>query len=55
VKAGPASAGYVAPGGEPALVDGSLAIFADLYKYWHVDYQNRSIRIVCQDGQVLAV
>lgn len=26
---------------------------ADRYKYWHVDYQNSSIRIVCQDGRVL--
>jgi len=34
------------------LVDGSLAISADLYKYWHVDYQNGSIQIVCQDGKV---
>lgn len=30
-----------------------MAISADLYKYWHVDYQNGSIRIVRQDGQVL--
>ena len=34
-------------------MDESLVISADLYKYWHVDYQNGSIRIVCQDGQVL--
>ncbi len=33
-------------------MDGTLVISADLYKYWHVDYQNRSIRIVCQDGRV---
>lgn len=31
----------------------SLVISADRYKYWHVDYQSGSIRIVCQDGQVL--
>ena len=31
----------------------SLVISADRYKYWHIDYQNGSIRIVCQDGQVL--
>ncbi|WP_052667159.1 hypothetical protein [Nitriliruptor alkaliphilus] len=30
----------------------SLVISADRYKYWHIDYRNRSIRIVCQDGQV---
>lgn len=30
-----------------------MVISADLYKYWHVDYQNGSIRIVRQDGQVL--
>lgn len=34
-------------------MDGSLAISADLYKYWHVDYQSGSIRIVRQDGRVL--
>jgi hypothetical protein len=34
-------------------VDESLVISADLYRYWHVDYQNGSIRIVCQDGQIL--
>lgn len=34
-------------------MDESLVVSADLYKYWHVDYQNGSIRIVCQDGQVL--
>lgn len=34
-------------------MDGSLVFSADLYKYWHIDYQNSSIRIVCQDGQVL--
>jgi hypothetical protein len=33
-------------------VDQSLFISADRYKYWHVDYQNGTIRIVCQDGQV---
>lgn len=30
-----------------------MVISADLYRYWHVDYQNGSIRIVYQDGQVL--
>jgi len=34
-------------------VDESLVISADLYKYWHIDFQNGSIRIVCQDGQIL--
>lgn len=34
-------------------MDESLVLSADLYKYWHVDYQNGTIRIVCQDGQVL--
>lgn len=34
-------------------MDESLVLSADRYKYWHVDYQNRSIRIICQDGQVL--
>ncbi|MQP34876.1 hypothetical protein GEO20_23315 [Rhodococcus erythropolis] len=29
------------------------AISADMFKYWHVDYQNRSVRIVYQDGQIL--
>ncbi len=24
---------------------------AELYRYWHVDFQNETIRIVCQDGQ----
>ena len=26
---------------------------ADLYKYWQVDFQNGTIKIVCQDGRVL--
>lgn len=30
-----------------------MVISADLYRYWHVDYQNGSIRIVCRDGQIL--
>lgn len=39
--------------GYSLLVDESSVISADLYRYWHVDYQNESIRIVCQDGRVL--
>lgn len=34
-------------------MDESIVISADLYKYWHIDYQNGSIRIVCQDGKVI--
>lgn len=34
-------------------MDESLALSADRYKYWHVDYRNGAIRIVRQDGQVL--
>lgn len=34
-------------------MDETPVLSADLYKYWHVDYQNGTIRIVCQDGQVL--
>ncbi|MFC9553802.1 hypothetical protein ACFTWF_23430 [Rhodococcus sp. NPDC056960] len=34
-------------------MDEPTAISADMFKYWHVDYQNGSIRVVCQDGQVL--
>lgn len=28
-------------------------ISAELYKYWHIDFQNETIRIVCQDGQII--
>jgi len=28
-------------------------ISADRYKYWQLDFQNETIRIVCQDGQIL--
>lgn len=28
-------------------------ISADQYKYWQVDFQNGTIKIVCQDGQIL--
>lgn len=28
-------------------------ISADRYKYWQVDFQNGTIKIVCQDGQIL--
>lgn len=34
-------------------MDEPFIVSADLYKFWHVDYQNRSIRIVCQDGRVV--
>lgn len=28
-------------------------ISTELYKYWHLDFQNETIRIVCQDGQII--
>lgn len=28
-------------------------ISTELYKYWHVDFQHETIRIVCQDGQII--
>jgi len=34
-------------------MDEPTAISADMFKYWHVDYQNGSVRVVYQDGQVL--
>lgn len=34
-------------------MDASTVISADLYRYWHVDYRDGSIRIVCKDGQIL--
>lgn len=34
-------------------MDKPLVISADLYKYWHVDFQNETIRIVCQDGRIV--
>jgi hypothetical protein len=34
-------------------VDKPLVISAELYKYWHIDFQNETIRIVCQDGRVI--
>lgn len=30
-----------------------MTLSVDTYKYWHVDYQNGSIRVICQDGRVL--
>lgn len=30
-----------------------MVMSADLYKYWQVDFQNGTIKIVCQDGRVL--
>lgn len=30
-----------------------MVISAELYKYWHVDFQNETIRIVCRDGQII--
>ena len=30
-----------------------LAISTELYKYWHLDFQNETMRIVCRDGQIL--
>jgi hypothetical protein len=34
-------------------VDEPLVISADRYKYWQLDFRNDTIRIVCQDGQIL--
>ena len=34
-------------------MDEPLVISADRYKYWQVDFQNGTIRIVCPDGQIL--
>ena len=34
-------------------MDKPLVISAELYKYWHVDFQNETIRIVCQNGQII--
>lgn len=34
-------------------MDERLVISTDLYKYWQVDFQNGTIKIVGQDGQVL--
>lgn len=33
-------------------MDESLVISADLYKYWHIDFESGNIRIVCQDSRV---
>ncbi|WP_156892830.1 hypothetical protein [Corynebacterium sputi] len=30
----------------------SLVLSADLFKYWHVDFERGKIRIECQDGQI---
>lgn len=32
-------------------MDEQLSLSAALYDYWHVDFQNETIRIVCKDGQ----
>jgi hypothetical protein len=34
-------------------VDKPLVIPAEVYEYAHVDFQNETIRIVCQDGQII--
>jgi hypothetical protein len=34
-------------------VNEPLVISADRFKYWQVDFQNGTIRIFCQDGQIL--
>ena len=34
-------------------MDESLVISAELYKYWHIDFERGNFRIVCQDGRVL--
>lgn len=34
-------------------MDKPLGISAELFKYWHVDFQNGTIQIACQDGQVV--
>ncbi|MGY5036045.1 hypothetical protein [Prescottella equi] len=34
-------------------MDEPTVISSDVFKYWHVDYQNGSIRVVYRDGQVL--
>jgi hypothetical protein len=34
-------------------VDEPPVISADQYKYWQVDFQNGTIKIVCQNGQIL--
>jgi hypothetical protein len=34
-------------------VDEPLVISAERYKYWQVDFQNGTIKIVRQDGQIL--
>jgi hypothetical protein len=34
-------------------MDEPLVISTELYKYWHVDFQNETIRIVFQDGRIV--
>lgn len=34
-------------------MDEELVISADRFKYWQVDFQNGTIRIICRDGQIL--
>ncbi|MCQ1949370.1 hypothetical protein NNX28_05425 [Arthrobacter sp. zg-Y859] len=31
----------------------AVVLSAELYRYWHLDFQRRRVKIVCQDGQIL--